>query len=285
MKIKIVILTLISIILFSGMVVAESKIAVMPFEKGDFTWRGFYRERQMMEGITKQVTNELVNVEGLRVIERHRVDEVLNEQQFQSSNGVRGAVKIGEILGVDYILLGSLSNFGVEELGSISFNEFKLGGVSSRAVVEGRIVDVETGEIISSVEGEGIKEELGVEVRRFEGISFGTKIYEDSILAKSIDEAISNFISNIDLGDIDRGSNKTFLEVVAIRGDKLIVRLGDNKAENRGNIVREEIVDGFENPVKMTIGDASLERENERSAIYKVLEKDEDIKEGDLIEF
>lgn len=282
-KIFIVLLLLLTFIfIFSILASAESKVAVMPFEKGDFSWR-YFRGRYISEGITKQVTNELVGKKGIRVIERDRIDEILNEQRFQSSDMVSNAVRLGEILGVDYVILGSYQLY-VEEVGSISFNEFKLEGVSSKVVLNGRLVSVETGEVLSNIKGEGVKKEIGVTIRRYEGISFGTDVYEDSILGESLDEAVSNFIDDIEL-ESDSRAGKTYLEVVSIIDNKLIVRKKGDNVENRVNIVREEKIDGFDNPVKMTIGDARLERENDNSLIYIVLSSDKEVEEGDLIEF
>jgi len=60
---------------------------------------------------TEKLTHELVSIGRLSVIERSRIDEVLNEQQFSMSGAVDSAkaAKIGKILAVEGVVIGTIT--------------------------------------------------------------------------------------------------------------------------------------------------------------------------------
>ncbi len=76
---------------------------------------------------------EITKLESMRVIERQRVNEILEEQGIASMDlmDITNAIEIGKLLAVNYILTGSI----VES--------------SKTVVIFGRIINVETAEIES----------------------------------------------------------------------------------------------------------------------------------------
>lgn len=76
---------------------------------------------------------EITKLESMRVIERQRVNEILEEQGIASMDlmNITNAIEIGKLLAVNYILTGSI----VES--------------SKTVVIFGRIINVETAEIES----------------------------------------------------------------------------------------------------------------------------------------
>ncbi len=106
-SIRILMLILLIYLFVSAAVFAEEPlIAVLPVEEGDFSWKGF-RGKDIMNGITQLITDRLVEVEGIRVVERTRVYDILNEQDFAHTDRVNPetAAEIGRILGVDSLIL------------------------------------------------------------------------------------------------------------------------------------------------------------------------------------
>ncbi|MFW6238198.1 MAG: CsgG/HfaB family protein [Halanaerobiales bacterium] len=63
----------------------------------------------------------MVNKEGLQVIERNRIEEIIDEQDLGTSGRVDPATAagIGKILGVDTMILGNLTRMEVKETGEI----------------------------------------------------------------------------------------------------------------------------------------------------------------------
>ncbi len=94
------------------------RVAVMDFDYGTISnpWWG---DRDIGKGVADQVVDGLVNDGTLRVIERKKLDSVLTEQDFaHSDRAVPDALvvsKVGKILGVRYIVAGSITKFGTEE--------------------------------------------------------------------------------------------------------------------------------------------------------------------------
>jgi curli biogenesis system outer membrane secretion channel CsgG len=104
------------------------------------------------------------------VIERKMLDKVIGEQNFSNSDRAdpATAAKIGRVLGLDAIIVGSITQFGRDDkktsvaggaMGRLT-DRYGLGGVSrseSKAVVAvtARMVNTSTAEILASVTGRG----------------------------------------------------------------------------------------------------------------------------------
>src|SRR5262245_45046991 len=93
-------------------------VAVMDLDYGTIAdrWWGNY---DIGKGVADQIIDELVNDGTFRVIERKRLDTVLAEQDFAHSDradpGAAKLAKIGKVLGIKYILTGSITQFGTEQ--------------------------------------------------------------------------------------------------------------------------------------------------------------------------
>lgn len=175
----ILIIILIVIYTISLPVVAESPlVAVMPFEEGDLSWKGF-RGDEILNGITQQVTDKLVKKEGLRVMERARIDEIMKEQNLGSSGRIdpATAAEIGKIMGVETMILGTTTRMEVKETGEVSIGPLKASQVKAVVTLRGRIVDTTTVEILNSFKstGEENKESISISLSKLKGLSFGYK--------------------------------------------------------------------------------------------------------------
>lgn len=86
--------------------------------------------------ISEALAGELQNSGAFRVMERGQMDRILKEQGVQSSglcDGNECAVEVGKILGIDKIVVGSV------------------GRIGTLFIINTRLVDVQTGEILASV--------------------------------------------------------------------------------------------------------------------------------------
>ena len=88
------------------------------------------------KGVADLIVDGLVEDGSFRVIERKRLDAILAEQNFSSSDradpSAASVAKIGKALGVKYLLVGSITKFGTEKspgtrLMSVSGNVKKPG--------------------------------------------------------------------------------------------------------------------------------------------------------------
>ncbi len=146
-------------------------VAVMDFDFGTVHehWWGNY---DIGKGMADQVVDALVNDGSFRVIERKKLDTVLAEQDFARSDradpSAAKLAKVGKVLGVKYIIAGSITKFGGEEknYGGGVLGRAKLGGLGLKKAktevsVTARMIDATTGEILMSTKGEGVSKKGG----------------------------------------------------------------------------------------------------------------------------
>src|ERR1051325_7177949 len=92
-------------------------IALLDFDFGTVQkwWSG---NDDIGKGIADMIVDELVNDGSFRVIERKRLNALLAEQNFANSERADPAAKtvasIGKVLGVKYLVVGSVTKFGTE---------------------------------------------------------------------------------------------------------------------------------------------------------------------------
>ena len=151
-------------------------VAVMDFDYGTvgYHWWGEY---DIGKGMADQVVDALVEDGSFRVIERKKLDTVLAEQDFAASDradpSAAKLAKVGKVLGVKYIIAGSITKFGGEEksYGGGGLVGGKLGGLGlkkakTEVTLTARMIDATTGEILMSAKGEGVSKKGG-------GLKFG----------------------------------------------------------------------------------------------------------------
>jgi TolB-like protein len=96
----------------------------------------------MEQGFADLLISRLNNSTGLKVIERERINWILDEMKLQDKYDMEGAVRVGKLLGAQTVLLGSFI---------IVNDEIWLGG---------RLVKVETSEILLTDEIKGELDEF-----------------------------------------------------------------------------------------------------------------------------
>src|SRR5699024_10020725 len=122
------------------------------------------------KGIADVLVDRLVSDGVFSVIERKQLEKILAEQNLSNSDRAdpSSAAKIGRVLGVDCMIVGSITQFGRDDKktevagGAISsgLGRFGIGGVQktkSTAVVQitARMINTSTAEILASAQGRG----------------------------------------------------------------------------------------------------------------------------------
>lgn len=292
---KVILMTILFFtIFFSVPVLADDPlVAVLPFQEGDLLWKGF-RADDILNGITQHVTDKLVKKDKIRVIERNRIAEIIKEQDFGQSGRIdpATAAEIGRILGVDYLIMGTVTHMDVKEEGGIRIGPLSITGLKATIVLSGRVVDSTTGEIVDSIRGEADVTDASISLSQLKEISFGTKAFADSALGKCIDQATSNFVDNIN-PDRLKPAEKDRKEgvVLKILGDRLIINIGANKGLQRnqvGELIRLIEITGLSEPVRLPIGRVKIFSVDNEAAILEVVElydRSEIPQEGDAVLF
>ncbi len=149
----------------------KKRVAVFNFEYGTVQ-SGLYAifggNVDIGKGIADMIVDRLVNGGVYSVIERKSLDKILAEQNFSNSDRADAstAARLGRILGVDAIVIGSITQFGRDDkttnyggFGRVT-DKYGIGGIGkreSKAVVgiSARLVSTETAEVLASATGNG----------------------------------------------------------------------------------------------------------------------------------
>ena len=183
---------LLSIVLFVSTSEGQLKkrIAVSRFD--DRSGSGY---SHVGSGVSDMLTTALVKSGKFVVIERAEFDKVLEEQKLGQSGVVtpESAPKVGKALGVELLVIGSVTEFGTKE-NTISGGVSLFGGgitkKTAHAAVDIRLVNTTTGEVIAAEKEEGSESTTGLSVR-YEDMDFSNvSNWNDTDIGKACREAI-----------------------------------------------------------------------------------------------
>ena len=143
-----------------GPVLAQDRprVAVFPFDNRTNWWAG-----EMGNVAADMIVTRLVNSGVFTVIERERLQAILEEQGFQLSGQVNSSdvVEIDRLAGVMYLITGSVTRFSIDERGTRVLGR-NLGYTEAESEMNVRAFSTETGEIITATEGSGSKRLVNV---------------------------------------------------------------------------------------------------------------------------
>ena len=202
------------------------------------------------KGISDLLVKYLVQDGTYSIIERKALDKVLAEQNFSNSDRANpaSAAKLGKLLGVDAIVVGSVTQFGNETKntgvggGGGGWGGFGVGGFhhkDSKAIVnvDARIVNIDTAEILGVASGHGESSRSSTSLLGGGGhwsgwgggaVDFGSSDFQQTILG----EAVKNSVEQLSKGLIDDNSKVEVRTVVvnglvaAVDGGQVILNVG-----------------------------------------------------------
>lgn len=188
---------------------AKRRIAIMPFEYGSVS--GIVGTYDVGKGIVSLLVTKLVNDGTYSVIERQMLDSLLKEQNFSVSDRAdpTTACKIGKMLSVDALVVGTVTQFGFESkstnvgapvsiatgyipyvggIGSV-FGGLSVRKSKARCGIDARVIDVNTGEVLASVHGFGESKRGGSTLGIIDCDSSG---FETSIAGEATMQAVES---------------------------------------------------------------------------------------------
>ena len=188
-------------------------------------------------GIADILVDRLVKDGTYSVIERKALAKILAEQNFYNSDraDATSAAKIGRLLGVETIIIGSITQFGRDDrqqsvgggVFSGAASRYGLGRVGARqskavVAINARMVSVDTGEILTVASGTGESKRSGAMLGGAGGsggtgaggaIDMSSSNFGATILGEAVHAAVTQLS-----GQLAAGSGKIATRVVAISG-------------------------------------------------------------------
>jgi curli biogenesis system outer membrane secretion channel CsgG len=242
----------------------KKRVAVLNFEYGTVQTQVaavFGTNVDVGKGISDLLVQQLVTDAKYSVIERNALDKILNEQNFANSDRAdpSTAAKIGKILGVDAVIMGSITQFGRDDEnktyagGAVVARKFGLGGLQKREAkavvgITARMVDTTTAEILAAATGTGESTRKGTSLvgagggggnAAGGGYDMTSKNFGETILGEAVHQAVTQMATQLDQkADALPARKAEFSGLVAdVSGTTLILNIGRNSGVQVGDSI------------------------------------------------
>ena len=193
----------------------KRRIGVVAFEN-----KAPYAKARLGNTATDILITELVKSGKFIVVERGQLDKVLAEQKLGQSGAINAATaaKVGKVLGLNAIVMGSVTQFGVKKEGrDLLIAQSKVQIVE--CTVDIRVVDAETGQILLADSGKGV---VRKKTSKFLGLG-GKSKYDETLEGEALRAAIVKFTANI----ISQVNKKPWsCRVAAVEGGTIYLNAG-----------------------------------------------------------
>lgn len=272
------------------------KIAVLPFDDGSIQDRWWDDGSwDVGKGISDEFVTELLKTNKFRLIEREQIEKVIEEQDFGESGRVdtRSAAKIGKILGVQFLVMGRVTEFSLKSSGVSGLSLKKgigLGVKSTNAIVaiDARLVDASSAEIIASVTGKGNKRNTNLSVAvDWEAIAFGSDEFRSTNLGVAMREAVASAAGQLsekayNTGGEPAGPEKLSGAVAYASGSRVIINIGSSSGikpetvfvvRHVLDVVKDPTTDEIIDEVSEAVAEIKVTEVKEKSATCTVLKK------------
>ncbi|MEP6540539.1 MAG: CsgG/HfaB family protein, partial [Bryobacteraceae bacterium] len=207
------------------------------------------------KAVADLLVNHLVKNSSVVVIERSALDKVLSEQNLSNSDRTNAltAAKIGRILGVDAIILGSITKHDIEDKttggGGGGFGAaIGRGSMSTKhdlkasVEISARLVSPDTAEVLAVAQGSGVVTKKGVKVDardmgRLMGMG-GAGPNTGPIMNEAIDKAVVQLAAQLDQNVPKIPLHTTVIDGVvadANESGRLIINVGSQNGVKEGD--------------------------------------------------
>jgi curli biogenesis system outer membrane secretion channel CsgG len=154
-----------------------------------------FEDPRIGRGLANMLITSLVNSDRFTVVERNPevIQNMLEEQKMGLSGIVDAATaaKVGKMLGAKGVIIGEVSEFGIRKTGAF----VGIGGtktITTRVVIDARMVDVETGRILMAAPG------IGTSSTNTSGVAlsyeFGTAGFDETTIGIATRKAVNQIV-------------------------------------------------------------------------------------------
>ncbi len=190
------ILVLIMVLLAACAYAKKPRLAIIDFQYKAGSDSGSWPVGQ---GIADMLATALFKSGKFDVMERTKLESVLDEQKLQMSGITtpESAVKAGKILGLQYIVIGSVNQFGQKADQTKAFGVI-VNNITARVATDVRIINVETGRVEGAETGAGEETSTGVSVENENlptDLAFGSTGFDETIIGKATKKCVDDLVN------------------------------------------------------------------------------------------
>lgn len=243
----------------------KRRVAVLPFEYGAVS--SSVGTVDVGKGINSLLITKLVQDGTYSVVDRQMLDSILKEQNLSVSDRADPATacKIGKLLSVDAIIVGTVTQMGVEKknssvgvpsvgmgyipyVGSIGgFGSFRSSKAKAKVGIDARIIDVNTSEILATANGTG--ESTRKEAWTLnDSWDWGSSDFASSVAGEAIIKAVEMLVGQLDAAASKIPDNQSLMaqnvtgKIADVTGTQVVVNVGKNNGVKVGDSLQVERV-------------------------------------------
>ena len=213
----------------------------------------FGTQMNIGQGIQAMLVKRVAEGGKFTIVERKKIGAVMKEQDFTASNRVKQGTgaRIGQIRGADLTLAGDIVVFGRDDRktsAGVGAGVFGAGGgviggskgeYKAVVVLDYRIIDEETSEIVGSGEarGESKRTSKGFGAAMFAGgvfagggVNMTSSNFGETIIGEATMDAVNKLAANINSADLTGGAesreNDLDAKVADVNGSSITINAG-----------------------------------------------------------
>jgi curli biogenesis system outer membrane secretion channel CsgG len=233
----------------------KKRIAIMDFDYATVhagVSNIFGQDVDIGKGISDLLVNDLVKDGSYSIIERKAIDKIITEQNFSNSDRAdpNTAAKIGKLLGVDAIVVGSITEFGDDTKnlgvggGGANWHGIGLGGMGKKKTkatvgISARVVDINSAEILAAADGKGESSRSSLSAGGLAGnwhgvgggkIDMGNSDFQNTIIGEATKSAVDQLSGDL-IADRDKLVVQVHTVVVSglvasVDGGQIVLNVG-----------------------------------------------------------
>lgn len=275
----------------------KPRVAIIEFPVNDANlWSGFKpHKREISSALVDLFTTALVEKGSLRVFERERLASIMKEQNLGLSGNITPdtAVKIGKLIGVQYLLTGRVTEFAMKgkSFGGAFNVAFKYKSQELKGRLDIRLIRTDTGEIVYVDKGSGEKKFKSLKVASFGG---GTDFDETMVndifepIIEGMAQKMSSKVSSLKIAPAALSKNEG--TIIKVSDGEVFISLGTRNGVNNGDTFTvfrkgDALIDpdtGEElGADEETIGTVTITKASEKFSVCKV--NSGNVKKGDIV--
>ena len=282
---------------------SKKRVALMDFEFGTVQqwWSGNW---DIGKGIADMIVTDLVKDGTYSVIERKQLNAILTEQNFSNSDraNATSAAKIGKVLGINAMVVGSITQFGMEDkslnLGGLGggwggWGAGKVGTKKGKATVaiDARLIDVNTGEIVATATGKGTSKRSGLLLGGgggggggygAGGIDMGSSNFQETILGEATRAAVTDLVTQLvsQSGKVEATQISINGLVADATGNEVVINVGKASGVTLGmRLLVERVSREIKDPatgavlrkVTAPVGEVEVTQVDDASAVARIV--------------